>query len=123
MSVQDRVRTATRARADLVRDIRPLDLPAAKPRRLPRAPRARAWSTWMAPVTAAAVVVALAITTVALREVRNEPSVTPAASAQPGTGATSAAAVPPTYYAALDDPSGTAFNDQNTASRSRRGRR
>ena len=115
MSVEDRVRTATRARADLVRDIRPLDLPAAKPLRLPRAPRARGWSTWMAPVTAAAVVVALAITTVALREVRNEPSVSPAASAQPGTGATSAAAVPPKYYAALDDPSGTAFNDQETA--------
>ncbi len=115
MSVEDRVRTATRARAGLVRDIRPLDLPAAKPLRLLRAPRARGWSTWMAPVTAAAVVVALAITTVALRAVWNEPSVPPAASAVSGTGVTSAAAVPPNYYAALDDPSGTAFNDQKTA--------
>jgi len=114
MSVQDRVRTATRARAELVRDIRPLDLPAAKPLRLPRVPRARGWSTWMAPVTAAAVVVALAITTVALREARNEPSVSPAASAGSGTGATSAAAVLPKYYAALNDPSGTAFEDKET---------
>jgi hypothetical protein len=115
MSVEDRVRTATRARAGLVRDIRPLDLPAAKAVRLARAPRARGWSAWMAPVTAAAVVVALAITLVSLREVRNEPSVSPAATAASGSGATSAAGVPPQYYAALDGPSGTAFNDQNAA--------
>jgi hypothetical protein len=114
MSVEDRVRTATRARANLVRDIRPLELPAGRPFRLPRLPRARSWSAWMAPVTAAAVVVALAITVVALREVRNEPSVPPASSAHPGTGATAAAAVAPKYYAALDDPSGTAFNDKET---------
>jgi hypothetical protein len=113
MSVEDRVRTATRARARLVRDIRPLDLPAAKAVRLARPPRAR-WSAWVAPVTAAAVVVALAITTVTLRGMRNEPSVSPTAFAQAGTGATSAAGVPPKYYAALDDPSGTAFNGQKT---------
>jgi hypothetical protein len=113
VSIEDRVRTATRDRAHLVRDIRPLDLPAAKKAVRPaRAPWARGWSAWMAPVTAAAVVVALAITLVSLREVRNEPSVSPAASAPAGTGATTAAAVPPRYYAALDDPSGTAFNDQ-----------
>ena len=44
MSVEDRVRAATRARADLVRDIRPLDLPAAKVVRPSRVPRPR-WST------------------------------------------------------------------------------
>ena len=115
MSVEDRVRTATRERAGLVREIPPLDLPAAKAVRLARAPRALGWGAWMAPVTAAAVVVALAITVVSLREVRNEPPVSPAASAPSGSGATPAAAVPPTYYAALDDPSGTAFNDQKTA--------
>ena len=112
MSVEDRVRTATRERAGLVREIPPLDLPAAKAVRLARAPRALGWGAWMAPVTAAAVVVALAITVVSLREVRNEPPVPPAASAPSGSGATPAAAVPPTYYAALDDPSGHAFNDQ-----------
>jgi hypothetical protein len=114
MSIEDRVRTATRVRAGLVRDIRPLELPAAKAVRLARAPWARGWSAWMAPVTAAAVVVALAITVVSLREVRNDPSVSPSPSAQPGTGVTVPAGVPH-YYAALDDPSGTAFNDHLTA--------
>ncbi len=111
MSVEERVRSATRARADLVRDISPLDLPAANSVRQPRAPRAW-WSTWMAPVTAAAVVVALAVTTVALREVRNGPSVPAANSGQSGTGATTAAGVLPRYYAALDNPKGAAFNDK-----------
>jgi hypothetical protein len=116
MSIEDRVRTATRDRAHLVRDIRPLDLPAAKAARPARAPWARGWSAWLAPVTAAAVVVALAITLVSLREVRNEPSVSPTASAPAGSGTTAAAAVLPRYYAALDDPSGTAFNDQKITS-------
>jgi hypothetical protein len=113
MSVEERVRAATRERADLVRDIRPLDLPAAKAVGLSRAPRARL-SAWIAPVTVAAVVVTLAITTVALREVWNEPSVPPGSSGQSGSGPTSAAGVPPQYYAALDDPSGTAFDDKET---------
>jgi hypothetical protein len=108
VSVEDRLRTATRARADLVRDIPPLDLPARKPVRLPRVSRAR-WSAWMAPVTAAAVVVALAITLVSLRAVRNEPPVSPG-SGQSGTSANSAAVVPPKYYAALYDPLGDGFN-------------
>ena len=107
MSVEDRLRTATRARADLVRDLPPLDLPARKLVRLPRASRAR-WSAWMTPVTAAAVVVALAITLVSLRAVRNEPPVSPAGSGQSGT---SAAVAPPKYYAALDDPFETGFSD------------
>jgi hypothetical protein len=106
VSIEDRLRTATRARADLVRDIPPLDLPARKPVRLPRASRAR-WSAWMTPVTAAAVVVALAITLVSLRAVRNEPPVSPAGSGQSGA---SAAVVPPKYYAALDDPFETGFS-------------
>jgi hypothetical protein len=106
VSIEDRLRTATRARADLVRDVPPLDLPARKPVRLPRASRAR-WSAWMTPVTAAAVVVALAITLVSLRAVRNEPPVSPAGSGQSGA---SAAVVPPKYYAALDDPFETGFS-------------
>ena len=110
MSVEDRLRTATRARTDLVRDIPPLDLPARKPIRLPRGSRAR-WSAWMAPVTAAAVVVALALPLVSLRAVRNEPSVPPAGSGQSGT---SAAVAPPKYYAALDDPFQTGFTPVDT---------
>jgi hypothetical protein len=112
VSVEDRVRTATRERAGLVREIRPLDLPAAKTARPARAPRAHGWRGWMAPVTAAAVVVALAITVVSLREVRNGPSVPAANPGQSGTGATTAAGVLPRYYAALDNPNGAAFNDK-----------
>jgi hypothetical protein len=112
MNVEDRLRTATRARADLVSDIRPLDLPAREGVRRPRASGTRHWVSWMAPVTAAAVVVALALTTVALREVRNEPSLPAANSGQSGTGATAAAEVLPRYYAALGNPNGAAFDDK-----------
>jgi hypothetical protein len=111
MSVEDRVRSATRERADLVRDFRPLELPAARPARLSRSPRPR-WSTWLAPLTAAAVVVALAVTAVALREVRSGLPVPAASPGQSGTGVTTAAGVLPRYYAALDDQSGAAFNDK-----------
>jgi hypothetical protein len=111
MSVEERVRAATRERADLVRDFPPLELPAAKAIRPRRVPRLR-WSTWLAPVTAAAVVVALAVTAVALREVRSGPSVPAAHSGHSGTGVTTAAGVLPRYYAALDNPDGAAFGDK-----------
>jgi hypothetical protein len=114
MSVEERVRAAARERADLVRDIRPLEFPAAKPARPFQLPPGRGWSTWLAPVAAAAVVVALAIALVSIREAANEPSVLPTSYAAPG-GADTAGTAPPRYYAALDDPSGTAFNDKTTA--------
>ena len=88
MSVEDRVRAATLARAALVRDIRPLDLPAIPARLL----RAWPWAAWTAPVAAAAAVAALAVSLAAVRH-------TPDASTSP-------AAVPavsgmlPEYYAA-----------------------
>jgi hypothetical protein len=94
MSVEDRVRAATLARAALVRDVRPFDLPAIPARPL----RARRWVAWTAPVAAAAAVAALAVSLAAVRH-------TPGAPAEP-------AAVPavsgmlPEYYAALDNPSG-----------------
>jgi hypothetical protein len=104
MSVEDRLRTATRARADLVSDIRPLDLPAREPARLRRAPGSRRWMAWAAPAAAAALVVALAMTLVSVRQARNESTV-PAA-AQPGASAISAAGPLPQYYAALNSPFG-----------------
>jgi hypothetical protein len=106
MSVEDRVRTATRERAALVRDIRPLDLPVSRPFRSLTASQARRWLAWAAPVTAAAVVVALAIALVAVRQMRNEPPVPAPTPPVAATGATL-----PDYYAVLDDPSGTAFSD------------
>jgi hypothetical protein len=104
MSVEDRVRAATRATADTVREIRPLDLPEESPLRLPRIRLARRWAMWMAPVTAAAVVAAIALALASVRDARNEPAAPPAPSAVSGTGAF------PEYYAALDDPAGTAFD-------------
>jgi len=104
MSVEDRLRTATRARADLVSDIRPLDLPAREPARLRRAPGSRRWMAWAAPAAAAALVVALALTLVSIRQARNESPI-PAA-AQPGAAAASAAGPIPEFYAALNSPLG-----------------
>jgi hypothetical protein len=61
VSVEDRVRAATRARAALVRDVRPLDLPAVPG----RAPKARRRVAWFAPVAAAAAVVIVVLGSVA----------------------------------------------------------
>jgi hypothetical protein len=82
MSIEDRVRAATRARADLVRDIRPLALPEDllfSDDRLGRARNsqgARQVRTWLIPLTVAAVIVALALTLAAVRQAaapRGEP--------------------------------------------------
>ena len=94
MSVEDRVRAATLARAALVRDVRPLDLPAIPGRPL----RARRWVAWTAPVAAAAAVAALAVSLAAVRQSPDAP-VAPAA-------VPAASGVLPEYYAALDNPSG-----------------
>jgi hypothetical protein len=95
MSIEDRVRTATRAGASMVRDIRPLTAP--KPVRLRRrpAPRSRRWLNWGIPLAAAAAVVAIALTLVAVRQPAN-----PAPAA--GRPAPAAPAVP-RYYVAIDE--------------------
>ena len=94
MSVEDRVRAATLARADLVRDVRPLDLPAIPARPL----RARRWVAWTAPVAAAAAVAALAVSLAAVRHAADAPVAPAAVPAVSG--------MLPEYYAALDNPSG-----------------
>jgi len=103
MSIEDRVRSATRARAGLVREVRPLELPdelAARGRwrRHARPARpARHWLNWGAPLAAAALVTALALTLVLLRQ---------APAPQPGPVATTSAppvlASIPRYYVTLD---------------------
>jgi hypothetical protein len=95
MSTEDRLRAATRARAALVRDVRPLDLPAIPA----RTPRARRWPGWAAPAAAAAAVAALAISLALVRQL-------PHPAAAPVTPATASGTLPQ-YYAALDDPGGT----------------
>ena len=110
MSVEDRVRTAARARADLVTDIRPLELPAARPRRVPFAPATRRWAGWLAPVAAAAVIVALALTLVSIRHSAGPPPapvpVSPAVAAIEKTV--------PEYYAELTGPNAVTVGDDRT---------
>ena len=103
MSVEDRVRAATRARSALVRDVRPLDLPAVPG----RAPRARRRVSWTAPMAAAAAVVIVVVGSVAagswLARSGNGQSSNPAAPKQ-GASAGSFSGVP-AYYVAIENPS------------------
>ena len=83
------VRAATRAYGETVTEVRPLDLTAAaKPgERYVRLRRRRRLAAWMAPVAAAAAVIALAISLVTLRTTPSRPA--------PASGGV------PRYYAAL----------------------
>jgi hypothetical protein len=94
MSIEDRVRTATRAGASLIRDVRPLAAPAPARLRHRPEPASRRWLSWGVPLAAAAVVVAIALSLVAVRQLG-----TPAPSASPSA---TAPATVPRYYAALD---------------------
>jgi hypothetical protein len=110
MSVEDRVRTAARARADLVTDIRPLELPAARPLRVPFAPASRRWVSWLAPVAAAVVVVALAVTLVSIRHSVGTPPVTVPVS--PAVAAIEKTV--PEYYAEIMSSSSLIVADDRT---------
>jgi len=68
VSIEDRVRAATRARADLVTRHRPLDLPAGSHAGARRGQHARRWLGWGTPFAAAALVVALAVVLVVVRQ-------------------------------------------------------
>jgi hypothetical protein len=96
MSAEDRLRAATRARTALIHDVRPLELPDESPARAPRASRARHWLTWGAPIGAAAMVTALALVLVLLRQAGGPQSDSPAPAP-----VSSAAASVPRYYVAL----------------------
>ncbi|HTR90269.1 MAG TPA: hypothetical protein VMI73_00835 [Trebonia sp.] len=70
ISIEHRVRIATRARASLVRDLRPLPAPGRFPlrhRSAPRASRSRSWLTWGVPLAAAAAIAAVALSLAAVR--------------------------------------------------------
>jgi hypothetical protein len=98
MSIEDRVRAATRARTDLVRDIRPLELPSELPARPRRIRRPRRWINWGAPLAAAALVTALAVTLALLRQA-DDPQPAPVT---PASGQSATASIP-RYYVALAD--------------------
>ena len=108
MSLEDRLRAAADATACTVRDVRPLELPAGSPLRLPHLRLGRRWAMWLAPVTAAVAVTALAVALVGVRDARNVPPVP----SVPAVNSTAAATLP-AYYVALDDPLGTAFSGAN----------
>jgi hypothetical protein len=87
-TTEDVVRAATRAYGETVTEIRPLDLTRPAPRTRPL----RRFPSWVAPVTAAAAVIALAISLVLVRDIPNGPVV------PPKPPATAGGAVP-RYYA------------------------
>jgi len=93
-SLEDRVRAATRAQAQTLREVGPLRLSPAPAR---RAIRRRRWRGWLAPTTAAALVIAIAVALVVVRDIPNGRAI------PQGTAASS---VPP-YYAAIDSQPGT----------------
>ena len=78
-SIEDRVRTATRAGASLIRDVRPLGAPAPVRLRHRPGPAPRRWVNWGVPLAAAAAVTAIALTLVAIRQPA-PPSPAPSAS-------------------------------------------
>ena len=92
MSIEDRVRAATRARTDLVTGIRPLELPDELPVRARRPRFARGWGGWLIPLTAVVAVIAVAATLVAVRQSRT--------ASQPVTA--TAPVTIPRYYVELD---------------------
>jgi hypothetical protein len=103
MTVEDRVRAATRARAGLVRQLRPLELPDELPARGRRTRRtrpardARRWLTWGTPLAAAALVIGVALLLVLLRQAAPASQPTPVTS----TFAPPVSSVIPRYYVAL----------------------
>lgn len=99
MSVEERLRAAARARTDVVTSVRPLELPAESPARVRRRRHARRWLGWGAPIAAAALVTAVALALVLLRQAGGAQS-RPSA---PASGSPTAAAVP-RYYVELDRP-------------------
>ncbi len=111
MTVEDQLRAAGRAVSDQVRDLPGLDLRSEPATRRARARAARRWpgaGRWLIPMAAAAAVVAVAVTLVA---VKNPPRVTPATSASPapsrsaGPAATAAPVDPeavPSYFVTIN---------------------
>lgn len=100
MSIEDRVRTATRAGATLVRDIGPLPAEPEQARfRRRSAPASPRWGSWGIPLAAAAAVVLVALSLVAVRQF---------GATAPATGGpdTTAPATVPRYYVAPADEHG-----------------
>lgn len=95
MSIEDRVRTATRAGATLVRDIGPMTAPDPVRLRRRRALAPRRWGSWGIPLAAAAAVALVALSLVVVRQLSTKtPSTNRPTPAAPATA--------PRYYVSLD---------------------
>ena len=108
--VEDQIRAAIRAKAETLREVRPLRLPPAPGAQpglgsgfLPR--RARRLRPWIAPVTAAVAVIALAISLVLVRDIPHGASPNRASPNErvflPSRPATAASGVPRYYVATI----------------------
>jgi hypothetical protein len=101
---EDLVRSTTRAIAGTVRDVPPLRLSTAQDEVLSFTPKARRAGRagrvqgWLVPAAAAAVVLAVAVSLVAIRDISNGPVVSP--------GASEAAVGVPSYYVTLSSRTG-----------------
>ena len=117
-SVEDRVHAAMTAAGELaaeeIRTAPPLRLPpkpAAGPR---RSPAPRRWVRWGAPLTAAAAVVALAVSLVLVKGAQNDSVVSSNPTASASTVAPTGPGGVPRYYAALTQNNGVVVGDSVT---------
>jgi hypothetical protein len=123
---EGRIRAATRAVAGTVREVRPLDLTrdplvGPLPTRRPRVSRIRRLRPWGVPLAAAAAMLAIAATVVAVRDMpgghpaspssRSRPGVPLPASTWPATHAVAPVPGVPAYYVTLDNASIKTLND------------
>ena len=98
MTVEDRLRATANALSGTMREVRPLALPPQRPGRAAAPRQPRRWPGWLVPIAAAAAVIAVAATLVAVRGAQT------GAPSSPGTAAHSAVVVSsaiPDYYVEL----------------------
>lgn len=116
--VEDRLQAAMSAAADLaaqeIRNAPPLRLPPSPAIGVRRGRPSRRWIRWGAPLTAAAVVVALAVTLVIVKSVQNESAVTPIPAAPTGSAAPTGLGGAPRYYVANSSDRGLVVGDSVT---------
>jgi hypothetical protein len=98
MTVHDRLRATTEAVSGTMREVRPLALPPERPGRTARSREPRRRPGWLIPITAAAAVIAVAATLVAVRDAHTAAPSAPAPAANPSIDVSSAI---PTYYVQL----------------------
>jgi hypothetical protein len=119
VTTEDRLRATAQAVTDAMRPVRPLELPGEQPAHVPGGRRSRRWLNWGAPVAAAALVTAMAVTLVLVRQAGGPPPapVTPTAG-----GSSSPLASIPRYYVALAGAGGTSSGMKAVVGDDRTGR-